>query len=74
LEDVDEVAPLVADRVPEAGDVIAVAVAATPDDVRRDVLGTDDVRIQRGEVEFVDVLVDADLGSEDEAAAVGVVE
>jgi len=34
LEDVDEVAPVVTDRVPEAGDVVAVAVAVTPDDVR----------------------------------------
>ncbi|ERG97373.1 MAG: hypothetical protein J07HQW2_03859 [Haloquadratum walsbyi J07HQW2] len=74
LQHVDEVAPVVTDRVPEAGDVVAVAVAVTPDDVRRNVPGTDDVRIQRGEVEFVDVLVEADLGRENEAAAVGVVE
>jgi hypothetical protein len=37
-------------------------VAATPDDVSRDVPGTDGVRVQRREVEFVDVLVDANLG------------
>ena len=66
LQHVEEVAAVVTDRVSEAGDVVAVAVAVTPDDVRWDVLGTDDVRVQREEVEFVDVLVEADLGREDE--------
>jgi hypothetical protein len=31
LEDVDEIAPLVTDRVLEARDVVAVAVTVTPD-------------------------------------------
>jgi hypothetical protein len=31
LEDVDEIAAPVADRVPEARDVVAVAVTVTPD-------------------------------------------
>ena len=74
LEDVDEVAPLVADRVSEAGDIVAVAVAVTPDDVGRNVSCTDDVWIETREVEFVDVLVYADFRREDESAAVGIVE
>jgi len=48
-------------------------MAVTSDDVRRDISCTDDVRIQRGEVEFVDVLVETDLGGKDEAATIGVV-
>jgi len=74
LEHVDEVAPLVTNRVSEFRDVFTVAVAVTPDDVRRDVPSTDDVRIQTRKVEFVNILMEADLGGKDEATAVGVVE
>lgn len=49
-------------------------MAVTPNVVWWDVSSTDNVRIQRGEVEFVDILVDADLGCKNEAAAVGIVE
>jgi len=45
LEDLDEVAPVVANRVSEARHVLPIPMAATPDDVGRDVLGADDVRV-----------------------------
>ena len=47
-------------------------MAVTPNDVRRDVPGADDVRIQARKIEFVNILVQADLGCEDESATVGV--
>jgi len=74
LEDIDEVVAFVTNRVPESEDVVAIAMPLTPDDVGQDVPGTDDVWVKTREVEFVDVLVDTNLGCENETAPVGVVE
>jgi len=70
LQDVDEVATLVTNRVAESGHIVAVPMTVTPDDVGRDVSRTDDIRIEARKVEFVNVLVQADFRCEDEPTTV----
>ena len=74
LQDVDEVASVVADRIAESRNIIAIPMALTPNHIRRDVARTDDVWIETRKVEFVNILMQANLWCENESPAVGIVE
>jgi len=67
LENVDKVATVVADRIAESRNIIAITMALTPNHIRRDVTRADDVRIETRKIEFVDILMEADFWCENES-------
>ncbi len=74
FEHVRKIAPLVTNRVANPRHVLSTCMAFTSNLLWAHVPRDDDIRIQRGEVEFMDVLVQPNIWCKGEPTSVGIVE